>query len=75
MSPSSRPEPPSDGRSPAPAPSVTCPHCQSVDVEVESPFGGNLMTRQYYCLGCHTVFEWVKWEIDPDPAGWLKSRH
>ena len=37
---------------------------------LEAPFGGSLMSRQYYCRGCHTVFEWVKWGPD-DPSGWL----
>lgn len=51
---------------------MRCPHCGSIDVELESAFGGNLMSRQFYCRGCHTVFEWVKWEPD-DPSGWLDA--
>ncbi|MDX1660201.1 MAG: hypothetical protein R3326_00300 [Gemmatimonadota bacterium] len=60
-----------EGRSPAPASPIACPHCGSVEVEVEAPFGGSLMTRQYWCHGCRTVFEWVRWEPDDDPGGWL----
>ncbi len=61
----SRSRPPDDT-----APTVACPHCDSTDVEVLAPFGGNLMSRQYWCRGCRTVFEWVKWE-PADPAEWL----
>jgi hypothetical protein len=49
---------------------IRCPHCGSVDVELEAAFGGSLMSRQFYCRGCRTVFEWVKWEPD-DPSAWL----
>jgi len=49
---------------------VRCPHCGSADVEVEAAFGGSLMSRQFYCRGCRTVFEWVKWEPG-EPGGWL----
>lgn len=64
------------GQEPAPgagetAAPVACPHCGSDDVEVEAPFGGSLMTRQYWCRGCRTVFEWIRWEPDDDPGGWL----
>lgn len=54
-----------------PRPAVSCPHCGSVDVVVEAPFGGSLMTRQYWCRGCRTVFEWVRWEPQEDPGAWL----
>lgn len=69
MSPSRPPEPePTGPGRPGPA----CPHCGSTDVELEARFGSTLMTRQYYCRGCRTVFEWVKWE-DDDPTGWLEE--
>ncbi|MGH7570593.1 MAG: hypothetical protein ACREMK_01970 [Gemmatimonadota bacterium] len=66
MSPSRPPEPGPIGAQPA------CPHCGSTDVDLEAPFGSSLMTRQFYCKGCRTVFEWVRWEED-DPAGWLEE--
>ncbi|MFN2382647.1 MAG: hypothetical protein ABR559_00120 [Gemmatimonadota bacterium] len=66
MSPSRPPE------APQPTP-VACPHCGSLDVAVEALFGSSLMTRQFYCRGCRTVFEWVKWEAADDPAGWLSE--
>lgn len=47
-----------------------CPHCSSTDVELEAAFGSSLMSRQYYCRGCRTVFEWVKRE-EESPTDWL----
>ncbi|HUP00839.1 MAG TPA: hypothetical protein VM737_04880 [Gemmatimonadota bacterium] len=76
MSPSRRPEPdppdagPPDAGPPDASPGITCPHCGSSDVELESAFGSSLMTGQYYCRGCRTVFERIKWE-DDDPGDWL----
>jgi hypothetical protein len=28
------------------------------------------MSQQYYCRGCRTVFEWIKWE-EESPTDWL----
>lgn len=67
----SRPDP--SEPTPAPGSPITCPHCGSTDVEVEAAFGGSLMTRQYWCNGCRTVFEWVRWEPDDDPGSWLEA--
>lgn len=67
----SRSDPP--GPSSTPVPPIACPHCGSVDVEVEAAFGGSLMTSQYWCRGCRTVFEWVRWEPDDDPGSWLEE--
>lgn len=41
---------------------ITCPYCDSVDVELFSLFGQQLLTAQYYCNGCRTPFERVKGE-------------
>jgi hypothetical protein len=68
MSPS---RPPEERGLPAES-SVRCPHCDSSDVELEAAFGGSLMSRQYYCRSCRTVFEWIKWE-PADPSGWLEE--
>ena len=66
MSPSRPPEPP--------AADVACCHCGSRDVEIEAAFGGSLMARQYWCRGCRTVFEYVKWEPPAaDPGAWLRD--
>lgn len=62
----------SPSRRPDSAP-VACPHCGTTDVAVESQFGSSLMTRQFYCRGCRTVFEWVKWEPEEHPGGWLND--
>lgn len=75
MSPSRRPDADDDRENPpggGPIAPILCPHCGSDEVEVEALFGGSLMTRQFYCHGCRTVFEWVRWEADPDPGSWLE---
>lgn len=38
-----------------------CPHCGSVDTERMSRFGTVLGTAQFYCRGCSTTFEQMKW--------------
>ncbi len=38
-----------------------------------APFGSQLMTAQYWCLGCRTVFERMKVDPDDDPGRWLES--
>jgi DNA-directed RNA polymerase subunit RPC12/RpoP len=39
---------------------IRCPYCQSVETELFSLFGQQLMTVQYYCRACGTPFERVK---------------
>ncbi len=39
---------------------IRCPFCNSIDTELFSLFGQQLMTAQYYCNGCRTPFERVK---------------
>lgn len=41
---------------------VRCPFCASGDSELFSPFGSVASVAQYYCRGCRTVFDYVKWE-------------
>lgn len=68
MSRSSPPDPRPPHRETGPA----CPFCDSTDVELEAPFGGSLMTSQFWCRGCRTVFERVKWDREESEAGdWL----
>jgi len=43
-------------------PDVECPHCGSADVEQESKFGSEISKSQYYCNGCNTVFERIKYD-------------
>jgi hypothetical protein len=46
-----------------PAP-LTCPFCDSPEIEVVSPWGGQLITRQLRCRSCSTYFEAVRSEFD-----------
>jgi hypothetical protein len=39
---------------------ITCPFCGGTDVELFSLFGSQLLTSEYYCRNCRTVFENVK---------------
>jgi hypothetical protein len=36
---------------------LACPFCESPEVEVISAWGGQLITSQLRCRGCHTYFE------------------
>ncbi len=40
---------------------VACAFCGSTDTEMIALFGQQLMSSQYYCNNCHTVFEAVRW--------------
>ncbi len=39
---------------------VVCPFCGGREVELFSLFGSQLLTSEYYCRNCRTVFEQVK---------------
>lgn len=39
---------------------ISCPFCSSRQVELFSMFGSQLLTSEYYCRDCRTVFESVK---------------
>ena len=39
-----------------------CPFCGSTETEVESAFGSEVSKTQYYCHGCSTVFERIKFD-------------
>lgn len=54
--------PPRDARPPK------CVFCGSGETELMSLFGSSPLTSQYYCRGCRTAFEQVKWGSEP-PAG------
>lgn len=43
-------------------PDVVCPFCSSADTERESAFGSEISKMQYYCNGCNTVFERIKFD-------------
>ncbi|MDY6765526.1 MAG: hypothetical protein SV377_07605 [Halobacteria archaeon] len=47
----------------------TCPFCGSIDVEEESIFGSEISQSQYYCNGCNTVFERIKYDGELPDTG------
>lgn len=55
---------------------VACPFCgQAGRTELHSPFGPQLSVATYWCNGCHTAFDFVKWSgareesTPPTPPG------
>lgn len=51
---------------------MTCPFCSSADVEMVSPWGGQIITCQMRCRGCNTYFEAIRGEFgsedEPEPT-------
>ena len=43
---------------------MTCPFCDSDDVELISPWGGQMITSQMRCRGCNTYFEAIRDAFD-----------
>jgi hypothetical protein len=39
---------------------ISCPFCGGSNVELFSLFGSQLLTSEYYCRNCRTVFENLK---------------
>ncbi|MBV0902895.1 PaaD-like zinc ribbon domain-containing protein [Haloarcula salina] len=39
-----------------------CPFCGSTETERESAFGSEISKSQYYCHGCNTMFERLKYD-------------
>jgi hypothetical protein len=39
---------------------LTCPFCDSPDVEEVSQWGGQMITRQCRCAACNTYFEAIR---------------
>jgi C4-type Zn-finger protein len=50
------------GRAAAP---VSCPFCSSEDVELVSPWAGQIITSQMRCRACSTYFEAIREEFEP----------
>jgi chromosome segregation ATPase len=46
-----------------------CPFCGSTETEVEAAFGSEVSKTQYYCDGCNTVFERIKFDGDLPDTG------
>lgn len=55
---------------------MTCPFCESADVEIVSPWAGQIITCQVRCRSCNTYFEAIREEFagvpEPSPA-WTTS--
>lgn len=49
--------------------SAECPFCGSTETEVEAAFGSEVSKTQYYCNGCTTVFERLKFDGDLPDTG------
>jgi hypothetical protein len=47
---------------------MTCPFCDSADVELVSPWGGQMITSQMRCRACNTYFEAIRDEFDVVPG-------
>jgi ribosomal protein S27E len=41
---------------------VTCPDCESSQIELVSLFGGSTSEVLFLCTQCRSCFNWVKWE-------------
>ncbi|GAA4539181.1 hypothetical protein [Pseudonocardia xishanensis] len=41
---------------------VSCPACGSADTRLQSLFGGAASEVTYFCQGCRSCFQWVKWQ-------------
>lgn len=39
---------------------MSCPFCSSDDVELVSPWGGQIITSQMRCRACNTYFEAIR---------------
>lgn len=48
---------------------VICPFCDSENTEQESAFGSEISKTQYYCNGCNTVFERIKYDGENPDTG------
>jgi hypothetical protein len=44
--------------------SPACPFCTSVEVELVSAFGGQIITSQFRCLACNSYFEAIREDFE-----------
>jgi len=49
---------------------MRCPFCGSDQVELVSPWGGQIITSQLQCMGCGSYFEAIRedFEAPPEPV-------
>jgi hypothetical protein len=55
---------------------MTCPFCSSPDVEMVSPWGGQIITCQMRCQACNTYFEAIRDEFEgtrDETPSWTSS--
>jgi hypothetical protein len=52
---------------------MTCPFCDSHDIELVAPWGGQIITSQMRCRACHTYFEAIRDEFETDTAWMINS--
>jgi hypothetical protein len=45
---------------------MSCPFCSSGDVELISPWGGQMITCQMRCRACNTYFEAIRDQFEAD---------
>ena len=45
-----------------PGAEIACPFCASTETELFAMFSHFLLASQYYCRGCKTVFDAVRWQ-------------
>jgi hypothetical protein len=48
---------------------LTCPFCESADIELVSAWGGQLITSQMRCRTCNSHFEALRDDFDSDVGG------
>jgi hypothetical protein len=52
---------------------TTCPYCGSTEIELVSPWGGQIITSQVRCISCNSYFEAIRDDLetsaDSDTAG------
>jgi DNA-directed RNA polymerase subunit RPC12/RpoP len=41
---------------------IACPYCDSTETELFSLYGNSLLSSQYVCRNCHTVFDVVRFD-------------
>ena len=51
---------------------MSCPFCSSEDVELVSPWGGQIITSQMRCRACNTYFEAIRDDFESAEA-WTTS--
>ena len=41
---------------------IICPYCDSTETDFFSLYGNSLLSTQYYCRSCHTIFDVVRYD-------------